>query len=330
MGNQEKYQKNNHRLPDGTKNRTGNRHKKLSHLEKNRQLSRDNRSIIRKLILPFYDKHRDSKAFHVLFVEKETKNNERILLETTELDNGMYYADLPIIDADDLKENVIDLKAMIIDKYGISADEIYLDINDKLVIIKGIRENKSSLRSFVLRTYNEVTWFTGSILLQTGECAYYNGDLTDSYFASLEDLGNIVISSDFLCTILNYRLYSGKIKQYFADVGSIHYRDGGSTNFHLVLGNDEVMQKLREEKGELVYLLSGEVPIIGSEPSQKIVQDIERFIRFRPNFEDYRKRLEQAKKDSETLSDYYSQANKILKEEQFVFSKFYGQKRRRR
>ena len=308
MGNQDKYAKRNNRLPDGTKKRTSiNRHKKPTQLEKDRQMSRDNRSEIRMQILPQYEIHNESNNIHILFIEDETPDNEKVLLETTALNNGMYCANLPVIHRSVNNFYNTGIRTILKEMYGITTGDIdikwhILDVKgtditeywtEGPIIVKGMSKedvatlkSKVGLKSFVIRSYNPATWFNGPLFTQVSDCLYYNKELTDTYLASTEDLGNIVISTDLLRDILEYRDYAGKIGNY--DVSYILHgsknRGGIGLDFVAAFEDQEIISRLKRERGELEHLLYGN-------SKGKIAQDINKFLYLRAQIEKYKKKM---------------------------------------
>ena len=308
MGNLNKHEKRNNRLPDGTKIRTSSdRHKKPTQLEKDRQASRDNRSKIRVQILPQYEIHNEANNIHILFIEDETPDNEKVLLETTQLDNGMYCANLPVIHRSVNKFYDTGIRMILREMYGITTGDIDLiwhtyevEGTDEIerwsegpIIVKGMSKediatlkSKAGLKSFVIRSYNPATWFRGPRFTQVSNCFYYNKGLTDTYLASTEDLGNIVISTDLLHDVLEYRVYSKKIDGY--DSSYILYgskaQSGIGLNFMDAFDDPEVISRLEREREELEYLLYGS-------SKGPIVQDINKFLYLRTQIEKLREKM---------------------------------------
>ena len=308
MGNLNKHEKRNNRLPDGTKIRkSSDRHKKPTQLEKDRQISRDKRNEIRMQIFPQYEIHNESDNIHILFIEDETPDNEKVLLETTELDNGMYCANLPVIHRSVNKFYNTGIRTILKEMYGITTGDIDIkwytlnvkgtDITEHWsagpVIVKGMSQediatlkSKLGLKSFVIRSYNPATWFNGPLFTQVSDCLYYNKALTDTYLASTEDLGNIVISTDLLRDILEYRVYAGKIDDY--DISYIlsgsKNRGGIGLDFIAAFEDQEIISRLKRERGELEHLLYGN-------SKGPIAQDINKFLYLRAQIEKYKKKM---------------------------------------
>ena len=415
MGNQDKYAKRNNRLPDGTKKRkSSDRHKKPTQLEKDRKISRDERNEVRRLLYPSYLRHSDPNSFHVIFIEAETANAERILCETTELENGTYVVELPVLSAEEVLPFIPDYKTeiqrhstiyegndplvnvrvdgakriagieilleslnkneireleiklknvinstmkkidqdfmfydtskyktdealipfekinefhtLIKERFGIDADDINVVmpngiIRDRIIVVRGARTNETSLKSFVFRTYNPATWFNGPMYIQMGGSLYYNGALTDTYLASIEDLGNIVISTNMLCNILDYRVYAGKINEYDAYIGSSKNR-WGSLLFDCALTDPIIMTRLAFEEAELRKLLYG-----GFYRKGPIVQDINKFLHLNSMFKDQQKRASKIMAQEEITGADQEEISGIVKERGIAYSKIYNKRK---
>ena len=318
MGNQRNYSNKNKKTSEG--------HRGTSRLDKSRQISRDNKNVIRRQIYQVYERENNQYQVDILFIENETANNERVLLETVSLENGMYSVELPSLTSEILYLPKDEMKAVISESFDIEFDDICFTIQaDKnrrgLIAIRGIKKNKSDLTSFVVRTYNPATWFNGRKLTQMRNVAYYNGTLTDNYFASKEPLGNIVVSTNLLLGILDYRLVSGKLDKYKWFNGSS--KNLATADFIDILMDSNIVSRLEQEEKELALLMYGE----GSN-KKTFAQDIGKFLGLRAKLEEYRQRLHERELGIVTSCELEDGTNVIADEKQYVFSLFYGKNRK--
>ena len=137
---------NNHRVSNGSKNRGGERKRGVSELDNARQISRDRKSMIHRQLYPVYERERDQYKVDILFIEKETENNEKVLLETSQLGNGMYSVELPSLISDVLNLTVDEMKTVISENFDIEFDDICFTIQESekrrgLIVVKGIKTN---------------------------------------------------------------------------------------------------------------------------------------------------------------------------------------------
>ncbi len=308
------------------KNRGGERRRGVSELDNARQISRDKKSMIHRQIYPVYERERDQYKVDILFIENETENNEKVLLETFQLGNGMYSVELPSLISDVLDLPVDEMKTVISENFDIEFDNICFTIqaDEKrrgLIAIKGIKINNSDLTSLVVRTYNPATWFTGRTLTQMRGVKYYNGDLTDNYFASKDNLGNIVVSTNMLSGILDYRLASAKIESYKCANIAGKNRNQIVEDFIATLTNPDIMSRFEQEERELALLLYGE----GSK-RRDFAQNINKFLSLRAKLEECRQRVREKELGIVQQGELVDGTGINVDEKHYVFSLFYGKK----
>ena len=304
--------KRHHKNLDGTKNRLRhNRHKHVSQLDKDRQLSRDKRREYRNIINDILDAQLSSNSLQVLFVLDETENNEKILVSKNTIKDNLYSLELPTFTSDDLNEyinlNVIPnsedtetkdldnpldavelfqdvLKEFFKDTFDIEASEVTFLKDKNLVVAKGITKNESYFKKVVVRTYNDSTWFNCNTFVNFGKVPFYKGSQTDIYFASSYDLGNVLVSACLLYGVLDYRVYAGKLETYRPYVGKTSFWTRGTMDYFLTYTDPIAMERLHKEEKELKYLLFGK-------EDGKIIQDINKFVDFQPVFEEYAEKI---------------------------------------
>ena len=281
----------------------------------------------------------------------ETANNEKILVSKNNVKDDLYSLELPTFTSNDLNEyinlNVIPttddsenkgidsprdtveffqdvLKGYFESSYGITASEVFLIRNKDLVVVRGITKNDSYFKSIVVRTYNDSTWFNSNVYVKFGSIPFYNSVETDTYLASTYDLGNVLISGFLLYSVLNYREYAGKIETYRPYTGKKWSR--GTMEYCLIYTNPVEMEKLSHEEEELKHLLFGK-------DDGEIFQDINKFINFKPVFDQYSKKISEeldgVQSHQEYLDHLFGKKGSI-KEYDRVESDYFSSKNRRR
>ncbi len=150
---------------------------------------------------------------------------------------------------------------------------------------------------------------------------YYNGTLTDNYFASKEPLGNIVVSTNLLLGVLDYRLVAGKLEKYkwLGDSS----RKQVTLDFIDTLTDSNIMSRLEQEEKELALLIYGE-----DSNRKDFAQDIGKFLGLRAKLEEYRQRLRERELGIVTSSELEDGTSIITDEKQYVFSLFYSKNRK--
>ena len=339
MENRGKQNFGGKRNEDGTKNRRRNhktntrkeqlkkaQEKRMKQLKIDRQISRNKRSEKRRTVFSVQKGQNCSNDIKIIFVIDETDNNEKVLLQRVNLDNGMYCLELPTITQDQVLENQgLGVRTIIKKEFGVDA-ETFIPLPDKrIIVVKNIKANESDLVSMVVRTYNESTWFNADVLTTVDAVPFYCGEDTDIYLASPNNLGNVVVSGNLLYKILDYRVSSGKIQSYkkFTSYGGTGLRMHGPTHYVWTLTNNEVMSKLEKEESEVQHLLFGDR--VG-----KVHQDITKFIRFKPIFDKYSAKLveEQEKFGCNSESEWLVWPSKTFNEYEKTARRYFDHKRK--
>ncbi len=297
------------RYDDGTKKRkAGSRHRKVTQKERDQQLSRNKRNAERRELVENFKRYHDPHNIFVLLIEEETDNNEKVLLERTELADGVYTCDLPVLRMEDaaLLES-LDIERMLRNRFGITSENYELLPDERMLVVRNIKLDQSGFESHVIRTYNPATWFSGNMTSQIGKTLYYGGTFTDPYLASVNDLGKIIISSDMLCKVLDYRKHENKIDYYAGVYGGTNYRVRDTTDFLYAFYDRPILEKLSREESELMYLLHGS-------RRGPIIQDIHSFMRTLRASKDKMEELSKLSSESDDLFDFMNRAHEPMKE----------------
>lgn len=139
--------------------------KRKAKLKQDRQISRNYRNELRRKILENVKIHRTPNTYHLLFIEKETDNMEKVLLKFTMIDKDKHLINLPIINEEMIRKCAgMNAKELIFYYFGIDAQSISVIDGTNLVIIKDftVINNIENLTDVIIRPYNEYTWYNSN------------------------------------------------------------------------------------------------------------------------------------------------------------------------
>ena len=198
-------------------------------LRKDRSISRDNRSFMRRQILPYYHEFRNYLNKNVLIVLKDTDNMEKILFKVNYIGRGMTLLSLPIITDNDINEyleSIEENNSSDATQITASRDEAFKGLarylfsveaetvmdHGRLLILRNCKVvgYKPGFVALNVRPYDAETWYKGD---STTVHAYrvYKGKNLKTFFNIEGDISKTLVYYDTIASILLYRGYVGKV-----------------------------------------------------------------------------------------------------------------------
>lgn len=245
--------------------------KKIKQEREKRAISRKRRSYIRNQVRPYYERFRELKDKHLLFVLKDTKNMEKILLQKRDLGKGNVLLALPVINQEmidkylndiDLNEETDDtsltmsstdeaIKGFINYYYSVVPDEIINDPESNLMVFRNCTplEGKEDLLEVKVRPYDLNTWYQSDFTTIDG-FKVYSGNKLRTFFNIDRNLGKTFVFHDTIVEILAYRSLMKKLNHrgVVSDVRMLGQRgDNGFKGLYMVVVSDEMELKHRFE-----------------------------------------------------------------------------------